>query len=175
MTKVINLIGGPSIGKSTMAAYIYFSMKEMGYKVELVREVAKEWAWEGREIGPFDQMAILGEQIRRESTLFGKVDYIITDSPAILGAFYFDYNHDETFMNRMVKNYYNYSESHGVEFYNFVLPRMKQYDPSGRFETEEEAKKIDYEIKHFLDEYQFEWIQLSEYEDIEDTILFEVT
>lgn len=150
MTKVINFLGGPSCGKSTYAAELYAKMKHSGYKVEMVREFAKEWAWEGRKIGPFDQISILGEQIRRESSLFGKVDYIITDSPAVLGAFYFDYNHNEVFMNEMVKSYYNYSEDQGVEFCNFVLPRKKDYDPSGRYETEAQAKQIDQNIKEFM-------------------------
>ena len=93
MTTVINLISGPGSGKSTLAAELYANMKRRHLDVEIVREVAKEWAYEGKKIGPFEQIAIIGEQIKKESSLFGKVNYIVTDSPTLLGAFYFEHNH----------------------------------------------------------------------------------
>lgn len=150
MTKVINLIGGPGIGKSTLAAQLYADMKRLGHKVELVREVAKEWAWEEREIGPFDQIAMIGEQIRRESSLFNKVDYIITDSPVMLGAFYLEHNYDTGFMNKMVSDYYHFSEDNGIEFINLVLKRDKEYEAAGRYETEEAAISIDSHLINYL-------------------------
>jgi len=143
MTVVINLIGGPGVGKSTLAAELYAKMKQYNMKVEMVREVAKDWAWEGREITAFDQIAIIGEQIKRESMLFDKVDYIITDSPILLGSFYFDYNHDQRFMNQMVKDYYKYSETENVKFLNFVQDRFGTYEEDGRFESKQEAEDID--------------------------------
>lgn len=42
MTSVINLIGGPGSGKSTTAAGLFFRMKSMGVRCELVTEYAKE-------------------------------------------------------------------------------------------------------------------------------------
>lgn len=160
MTTVINFLGGPSCGKSTNAAELYAIMKHNGYKVELVREVAKEWAWEGRTIGPFDQMAILGEQIRRESSLYNKVDYVITDSPALLGAFYFDYNHHQYFMNDMIIDYYKYCSKHNVLFKNYLLPRKKKYDTNGRYQSEEDAKKLDKALIAYLNQYGFSYKQL---------------
>lgn len=150
MTTVINLLGGPSCGKSTLAAELYAKMKHLGLKVEMVREVAKEWAWEGRAIGAFDQMAILGEQIKRESSLYGKVDYIITDSPVLLGAFYFQHNHKQEFMSNMVFDYYNYSLNRDVNFKNFKLIRTKDYEKAGRFESKEQALNIDNALTDFL-------------------------
>jgi len=150
MTIVINLLGGPGSGKSTLAAELYAKMKHKGLKVEMVREVAKEWAWEGRAIGAFDQMAILGEQIKRESSLYGKVDYIITDSPVLLGAFYFQHNHKEDFMSTMVFDYYSYSRNRDVTFKNFKLIRTKNYEKDGRYETKEQALSIDAALTDFL-------------------------
>ena len=43
---VINLFGGPSSGKTTMAAGLFRLLKTMNKKVELVQEFAKDLVWE---------------------------------------------------------------------------------------------------------------------------------
>lgn len=150
MTTVISLLGGPGVLKSTTAAELYAKMKRKHMKVEMVREVAKEYAWAGHKIGPFEQIAILGEQIKRESLLYGKVDYIVTDSPVLLGAFYFEHNHKEIFMTKMVNEYYKFSKRNKVKFRNYLLPRVVKYQQDGRFENEQQAKLIDSLIEDYL-------------------------
>lgn len=174
MTTVINLLAGPGAGKSTLAAELYAAMKKQHMKVEMVREVAKEWAWEGRAIGPFEQISILGEQIKRESSLFNKVDYIVTDSPVLLGAFYFDWNHNQSFVNQMVRDYYRFAENNGVKFLNFILPRTKQYVQDGRYETQAEALDIDNGIDFYtiMNNYNCETFSDNiSYEDLLNHIL----
>lgn len=155
-TIVINFIGGPGCRKSTMAADMYAVMKRKRMSVELVREVAKEWAIEGRKIGPFEQLSILGEQIQRESSLYTKVKYIVTDSPVVLGAFYFDHNHKQTFANEMIRAYYDFANRHGVQFKNIFLPRREDYDPEGRYETKEEAMHLDKAIFDYLSLHRYD-------------------
>ena len=48
MTTVINLIGAPGSGKTTIATDLFSKMKYLGYNVELVTEYAKELVWEQR-------------------------------------------------------------------------------------------------------------------------------
>ena len=86
-TTIINLYGGPGTGKSTSAAYFYYLLKAQGKNVELVREYVKDWAWEGRKISTYDQIYFLGKQVRRESMLYGKVDWIVTDSPIMMNLY----------------------------------------------------------------------------------------
>src|SRR5271166_3774294 len=87
-TTIINLYGGPSVGKSTSAAYLYYLLKSQGEKVELVREYVKDWAWEGRQINAYDEIYFLGKQVRHESMLFGKVKWIVTDAPVFMTSYY---------------------------------------------------------------------------------------
>src|SRR5579885_3619982 len=87
-TTIINVYGGPGAGKSTSAAYLYYLLKVAGKNVELVREYVKDWAWEGRKFGAYDEIYFLGKQVRHESMLFGKVDWIVTDAPVYMTAYY---------------------------------------------------------------------------------------
>jgi hypothetical protein len=175
-TTVINLIGGPGAGKSTLAAELYAKMKRQQLDVEMVREVAKEWALEGRKIGPFEQLSILGEQIKKESSLFGKVQYVVTDSPVLLGAFYFDYNHDQEFMNKMVQDYYRFAQQNGVKFLNYMVPRCDKYNTTGRFETEQEANDIDDAVYLYMacQDYEFTRFPNHSYSMVLDEILKEL-
>jgi hypothetical protein len=151
MTTVINLFSGPGSGKSTLQSDLYSHMKKQGKSVEMVREVAKKWAWSKKEISPLNQLNIIGEQIKDESELYGKVDYIITDSPILLGAFYMSYNHSEDFMMRMVLDYMYFAEKNGVKFINILLKRPKNmFDTRGRFESRAEVELIDEELVEFL-------------------------
>lgn len=152
MTTVINLFGSPSSGKSTLQADLYAKMKKDGYDVEMVREVAKKWALSKNEISAFDQLNIIGEQIKHESDLYGKVEYIITDSPVMLGAFYMNYNHKERFMQNMVQYYMNFAQRKGVEFKNILLNRRGiPYQRNGRFESENEVTNLENSLQEFLD------------------------
>lgn len=154
MTTVINLLGGSGLGKSTTAAFVFGELKLLEKNVELVQEYAKEWAWAGRKIKPEDQDHICDEQWNRESRLYGKVDFIITDSPLLLGPMYqkFYGGNDpvfETIIDRM-----STSEANGVKYMNFMLKRNKEFNPKGRFETAEQARQVDNFLQDYLNNKQ---------------------
>lgn len=154
-TTVLNLIGGPGIGKSTLAAKIYSTMKENNISCELVREFVKDWAWEERKVKPLDQLYLLGQQCYRESLLYGKVEYIITDSPIIMNGFYSEYYLSQSYLTDAAIAFMKHSCSlfSGQDCLNYkqiVLERTKPYDTNGRFECEDKAKEIDGAMKTFL-------------------------
>jgi nicotinamide riboside kinase len=150
-TKVINMLGGSGIGKSTAAAGLYHEMKQKGMNVELVREYVKMWAWTGNKVGQYDQIYIFGKQARSEYMLYGKVDYIITDSPIILGPVYEKfYNDGESMIEEAAIKFLKKADNNGVEHINFLLERKKEFNPEGRYETEEQAKQVDLEVRKFI-------------------------
>ena len=146
MTVLINLFGGPGSGKSTTAAHLFVLLKEKGKRVELVTEYVKQWSWEKREIVYSDQFYFFGQQARKEYSLFDKVDYIVTDAPtAIVGYFSAVFGNDaqrECF-ETMVSTYYETCKEQGVILKNFWINRMCEYDTHGRFQTANEALKMD--------------------------------
>jgi adenylate kinase family enzyme len=151
MTLVINIIGGPGSGKSTSSAGLYYQMKLAKKNVELVNEWVKKWAWEGKKINEYDQVYISAKQIKSESLLYGKVDYIITDSPVILGAIYEDYYNQTNNINNWIQYHLNTASANNIKHKYYYLNRTKEYNPNGRWQTEEEAVKIDLAIKKYLD------------------------
>ena len=150
MSLVVNLLGGSGLGKSTTAALVFGELKLQDKSAELIQEYAKEWAWAGRRIKPEDQDHILTEQHTRESRVYGKVDFIITDSPLILGPVYekFYSGSDRSFAR--VYDLIQSAENSGVRYMNFVLNRNKKFNPQGRFETEDQAKAVDNLLRDYL-------------------------
>lgn len=151
-TVLINFFAGPGAGKSTLAAGLFHYLKYKGYSAELVTEYAKEWAWEGRSIFPLDQLKITTEQFAREARLYGKVDYIITDSPTRLSKAYTQ----KEFVLPLVEALEEEKELLGVRSIDIFVNRTKPYVQKGRFETEAQAVALDDYIKTLLSETQIQ-------------------
>ena len=149
-TKVINLFSGPGVGKSTLAAELFFLMKKRHMDVELVREYIKDWVWDGRKPNKYDQIYILGKQSRKESLFYNKIDYVVTDSPMLLGPFYEQRNIGRSITLPSVLEFIKFAEENGVKYYNYLLERITPFNPKGRYQTEKEAKEIDVELKSWL-------------------------
>lgn len=143
-TLIVNLYGGPGIGKSTGAAYIFSKLKMAGVDCEYVPEYAKDRTWQGDHF-PLDkcQLYVTGKQALRVARLNGKVDAIITDSPILLGALYTD---EQPYKDICVYEHCKYKNQ-----LNIFLNRIKGYNPNGRNQTEDEAKALDKKIYTLLD------------------------
>lgn len=174
MTTIINLLGGPGAGKSTSAAYLFFKLKEAHKNTEIISEYAKSWAWDQRPISAYDQLYFLGHQSRKESMLFNKVDYIITDSPLYLNAFYSN-KHCPEFLNdgiqKAILAFYKQAFLDGHNHVNIMLKRNKPYNKKGRYQTEEEAIIMDSEIKNLLDNLKVNYITYESDQDNLDKLL----
>lgn len=161
-TKIINLYGGPGTGKSTSAAFLFYQLKATGHNAELVREYVKDWAWDKRSISTYDQLYFLGKQSRKESMLYGKVDSIVTDSPCFMSAFYAQKYCPPGFAEG-IKNctlaFYNQAMEDGHQHVHVFLHRTKKYNPAGRFQTEDEAKSLDVELREFFTKLNVPYIE----------------
>ena len=154
-TTIINLYGGPGTGKSTSAAYFYYLLKSQGEHVELVREYVKDWAWEGRAITTYDQIYFLGKQVRRESMLYGKVDWIVTDSPVMMNLYYAQRYCSSTLaegVRSATLAFYRQAVEDGHKHIHILLERNKPYIGAGRYQTETEALEIDVGVKRVLED-----------------------
>lgn len=154
--KVINLFGVPGAGKSTGAAYIFSRLKMLGINVELVTEFAKDKVYEDNMSVFENQAYIFGKQSFKMSRCRNKVDYIVTDSPLLLSAFY---NTDPVLgdsFNGVVNNVFN-----SYENINFYVERTKPYNSSGRLQTEQESDKMMLPLKNMLDRLGIEYQTVS--------------
>jgi adenylate kinase family enzyme len=154
MKRVVCLYGGPGVGKSTIAAKLFYLSKMAGLNVELVREYIKDWVWEGRNILPGDQIYIFAKQSRKERILFKDVDMIITDSPLWISAVYEERNEPPPMVIPLgIQKQLDVAAGFGFEYVHYYLSRVTDYNPSGRLQTADEAKKIDNQIQSYLDRH----------------------
>jgi len=151
-TKVINLFGGPGVGKSTIAALVFYHFKTQQKDIELVREYIKKWAWAGIKPSEYDQTYIFGKQAKAESDLYHKVEYIVTDSPLLLSPIYERYYKIPEIVGSAASRFMDVCKGNGIEYYNFLLKRHKPYSTKGRYQNEEGARKVDIYIEEYLKE-----------------------
>jgi hypothetical protein len=133
---LVNLYGGPGCGKSTGMAYLFSHLKMAGVNCEMVPEFAKELVWEERFKTLSDQIYVFGKQQKRIKMLEGKVDVVITDSPLLLSLHY-GKDLSSSFNQLVFETYSQY------DCMSFLLKRVKEYNPNGRMQTEDQAKDID--------------------------------
>lgn len=146
----INLFGGPGTGKSTSAAGLFYKMKSKGYKVEYIQEYAKELTFGKDFIKLADQLLILGVQHHRMFRLKNQVEYVIHDSPFIMGMVYLQEDSNipqKEYSELIVKMFKSYKNI------NIFLERDTEhhkYQDYGRSQTLEESLLKDKEIKSLL-------------------------
>ena len=149
-TLVCNIYSGPGCGKSTLAAEVFAELKKQGQSVELVHEFAKKWAWLDHPIkGWADNFYVFSKQLRSEAILYGKVEYIVTDSPLGLAPAYEKlYTPENTLLWDTYTRVREMQAKEGtVENLNFHLMRQFDYKSEGRYENEEFALKADQIIR----------------------------
>ena len=85
---VVNIFGGPGVGKSTIASRIFAALKERGIEAACPEEHAKLAIWSGQPWLVEQQPILLGRTWETIQALLDKVDVIIVDSPILLCSVY---------------------------------------------------------------------------------------
>jgi nicotinamide riboside kinase len=155
VSKLINLFGGPGIGKSGIAAGITYKMKKKHISVNNPYEFPKRLAWDNNIPAIKDQLYVFANQHRGIAESYGKVDYIVIDSPILFSTIYHTY----------------YTEGYPAEFYgqpfhDLVVDLHRKYDSINillergetvhnddeRFQSYEQSIEIDKLCKKILDD-----------------------
>ena len=153
-TTVINLIGGPGCGKSTIAAGLFYEMKKLGIKCELVCEYTKEKVWEESFNTLKDEIYLFAKQLHKQWRLKGKVDFIITDH-CLLNSVIYDKEKSESFSNLIFDEFNKFNNI------NFFIARDKKYETAGRIETLEESIKLDQDFKDLFNKNKIKYQELN--------------
>lgn len=159
-TIVINAFAGPGAGKTTSCLEVAEKLKKQGFVTEYVQEYAKELVYDNNFImldGHYEhQFDILKEQVKRINRLYGKVDFILTDSPVLLNNTYLNEDkstNDYVAYCENVKKIYTLYDN----FNYFVERDTSVFEKEGRIHNLEQSIAIDNELKNMLHNNQIDF------------------
>lgn len=153
-TRFINLFGAPGVGKSTIAAGLYSSLSTRGWEIEMVPEFAKELVWENNSSALTNQAYVTAKQFYMIHRLNGKCRWVVTDSPAFLGAAYINSDYPNCYIDTL--KWYHDQTSSGL---NFLISRNDdiKYKETGRAHNEIQSDLIENRIETLLERYEIEY------------------
>ena len=155
----VNVFGGPGSGKSTMAYAVAAELKARGYTAECVGEVVKDCIYDAargdQEAARLldgsveSQEELYRRQSARERRLDGLVQFVVADSPSILGLAYLSGDADEDRAARLAS--LAQDEFDARESVNVIVAREGAYDPRARIHGEDEAVRLDADVRALVD------------------------
>lgn len=162
-TYIINLFGGPGIGKTTLSALIFAKLKthQNKYIVEYIQEYAKQLVWTKNFEVLNNQYHVTQHQYNLLKQIDTKVDFVVTDGPLCQGLYYNRFNKDN--MSNVDKTENFILEKH-AEFNNINLFLQRgdfEYESQGRLQTAKESKEIDTILSHLLEQNNIKTIQIA--------------
>lgn len=148
LTSIINLWAGPGVGKSRTAAGLFNLMKTRGHKVELVTEVAKFYTYERNLSALKDSFLLMSRQEYVQKIIADNgVDWIITDSPPMLGLAYAP-KVDLPALHKMAEHFRGRYTNYDV---CLVRDTSRPYEQYGRNQTLPEAQALDVRIHELFE------------------------
>lgn len=142
---IVNLMGGPGVGKSILASEIWAKLKRMGITSEVSWEYIKRKLREKAEKAVANQIYLFGKQQFLLFSLKDEVDVIVTDAPLLLFTYY-DKTKCEFLKNIVINEYNKYNNL--LYFIDRDLSAI--YETEGRYQNLVEAKIVDTEMKQML-------------------------
>lgn len=151
-TIVVNIIGGPGVGKSILASDIFSGLKRQSISCEISHEYIKKKLREKALKAVESQIYIFSKQLFQLFSLRDEVDVIVTDSPIILSAVY-DKTKCSSLRELVLKEYGKYNNLTYLLYRDENVP----YEEEGRYQDAVGAKEIDKKVLKFLNEENIEY------------------
>jgi len=144
-TIVVNLIGGPGVGKSILTAKLFARIKEEFISCEISDEFIKKKLREKALKSVESQIYIFANQQFQLFSLKNEVDVIVTDSPIIFSIVY-DKSKCPMLRALILKEFNKYNNLNYLVLRDESVP----YEVEGRYQDAESAKKIDSQVVNLL-------------------------
>lgn len=165
MTKiVVNLIGGPCCGKSTIASELFSRLKKMGIKCELNVEFIKDKIYQEENLIINDQILLFASQLFKIKTKLNKVDIVINDGSLLNNIIYNKENNKE--LNSLVIA--EYFKFNNLDF--FLERGTLPFENYGRIHTLDESLKLDQEIKDLYNMCNAKYISIDSRDAVDKII-----
>jgi len=159
-TKIINLFGGPGVGKSTIASGLFYHMKMNGFKVEYASEWIKDKIYEGDKYPFLDELYAFAKQNKKINQMRDKLDYVITDSPLPLVLLYS--TREPNSFEQLVMDVFN-----SYDNVNFLIKRNHDYQEFGRNQNEKESEKLHRKLEDLLRKYNIKFYRFKSTEALD--------
>jgi hypothetical protein len=153
-TFIVNIIGGPGVGKSMLACLLFIKLKELGKTVEITFEYAKTLVWNRDFETLNNQYWVSSQQAKILNSMCGNVDFVIIDSSLFSGLYYNQTNPDNTSNVEKTKDMI-LKEFNKFSNINIFVKRGQQigYEQEGRIQTLEESNEVQKGIECLLEQH----------------------
>jgi hypothetical protein len=149
-TKIINIIGGPGCDKSLFSSAIILNLNLRHKSVEQIPDYAKSLVWQKDFDALRNQYRIAQRQFEMLDLLNGQVQYLVTEC-ALMQILYYNetYRHNICDVEKTRAQILDWYHQH--DNINLLVQRSdKKYVQTGRLQNEDEARRIDIELKELL-------------------------
>lgn len=164
--KVINIFGGPGVGKSVLAARVFIELKIAGYRVKLIEESARELMEQGVQDLSYCTKLIFNENHNKlkRAKEYGTYDFVVVDAPLILPIVYAP--PDMFWLNKFIEDsWVHFERFDNINFFLVRNPKIK-YDGYDRLHDESEALEIDLKVFNLLSRTPYKTINSDDVEFI---------
>jgi deoxyadenosine/deoxycytidine kinase len=167
MSKIINLFGGPGIGKSSIASGLVYKLKKNHISCDNPYEFPKLLAWDENFSAIQDQLYVLANQHRGIVKSYNKVDFIILDSPILLSLVYKNIYNGDSYPSTLYNDSFEklildlHSKYNNINIFLKRNTSKFNHNPVERYQDLEESMKIDNKIKNILDNNNIPYTEIN--------------